>query len=58
MMPILILVLSLTTPHGTQLTVEQIPFRTMESCDAAALRLERDLGTYNAVALCIDRSVS
>lgn len=56
MIPVLILILSLSTSSCIELKIEQIQFRSMESCYAAALRLERELSQLNAVALCIDRA--
>jgi len=55
MIPILLLILSVQS-KSPEIQIEQIPFRTMESCYAAALRLERELSQFNAVALCIDRA--
>lgn len=55
MIPILLLILSVQS-QSTEIQIEQIPFRTMESCQAAASKLERDLSQYNARAICIDRS--
>lgn len=34
----------------------EIKFRTIESCQAAAAQLERDLAEFNARAICVDRS--
>lgn len=53
---VLILILSLSTSQCAELKIEQIQFRTIESCYSAALRIERDLSQYNARAICIDRS--
>ncbi len=57
MIPIMILVLMISNPEKPEIKTEQIQFRTMESCYAAALRLERELSQFNAVALCIDRAI-
>lgn len=53
MIPILLLLISL---NGKDVVVQQIQFRTLDSCQAAAAILERDLVRYNAMAVCIDRS--
>lgn len=56
MTPILLLVLMLVTDSGVQVSTEQIQFRTMESCRAAAADLEREMALYQARAVCIDRN--
>lgn len=55
MTPILILIIFMS---GVEMNVEQIPFRTMESCQSAAAQLERDLAEFNVRAICIDRRAS
>lgn len=56
MNPLLILVLSLTIQGIVDMEINEIQFRTMESCTIAAAQLERDLTEFNARAICVDRS--
>jgi hypothetical protein len=54
MIPILLISFSIA---GLQPVIEQIQFRTMESCESAAKLIEREYASLNAKAICIDRSV-
>lgn len=53
LIPILLLVLLSQTGD---LRVEQIQFRTMETCRAAAAQLEHELAPFNARAVCLERA--
>lgn len=56
MTPVLILVMMLVGGFDAPvIETQQIQFRTMEACHAAAAQLERDLSHLNAVAICIER---
>jgi hypothetical protein len=56
MTPVLILVMFLAGGFDAPvIETQQIQFRTMEACQAAAEKLERDLAHLNAVALCVER---
>ena len=56
MIPILLLILLITTESGVDVHVEQIQFTAMESCQNAADKLERELIHLNAQAICIERT--
>jgi hypothetical protein len=54
MIPLLLLVLALADQSVNVTTIE---FRTMESCESAAIVIEREYASLNARAICIDRSI-
>lgn len=56
MTPILLLILTIiSSDESVRIETEQIQFRTIESCESEAHRLERELAEYNARAICVNR---
>ena len=56
MTPILLLILTIiSADESVIIETEQIQFRTIESCESEAIRLERELSEYNTRAICVNR---